>query len=145
MKFKVCPICKTAKSLENYGKYFSKERQKYRIQNYCNDCQKPEKKKRSKESFETHKEERLQYAKDYRKKNKVAVNKKRKVFQKKYVEVLKDCYVAENLAKRWKVKSKDIRAIPGLIEASRANILLKRTIKKLQDVKQDRRPKRKII
>jgi hypothetical protein len=129
-EIKICPICKIGKSFDNYGTYFCKPRNKFRLNNYCNDCQGPEMSRRAKEFYQKNKEAKLQYARDYRKKNKEVVNKRRKHFKKGYVEVLKDCYVVEYLAKRWKVKAKDIRAIPGLIEASRANILLKRTIKK---------------
>lgn len=36
--YKICPICKIKKSIEEFDKYFSKERKKYRIGNYCKLC-----------------------------------------------------------------------------------------------------------
>jgi hypothetical protein len=132
-EFKNCPICDTLKPIEDFGKYFSKERGKYRIQNYCKDCQKVEKTRRSKEYYENNKEKRLAYCKQYRDKNKKVINKKRKKFKEKYTKELKDCYVVEQITRRLKMNSKDVREYPGLIEAYRANILLKRTIKEVKN------------
>jgi hypothetical protein len=60
------------------------------------------------------------------------IEEKKKIkteYNKGYREELQDCYVAGQLARRWGVKSKDIMAIPGLVEAYKAKILLIRTIR----------------
>jgi hypothetical protein len=137
-KIKVCPICKMPKQLRFYSFYFSKARNKYRPQNYCNDCQVWEKAKRSADYFRKHRKQRLQYAKDYRAdpKNK---NKRKKLevyFKKKYRYELQDCYIADYLAQKINVSAKDIRAHPKLIEDYRALLFLKRAIKQKKNEKQ---------
>jgi len=134
---KVCPICKTEKDLSNFGKYFSKERQKYRVQNYCKSCEKSEKKRRSAEYYEANKEARLQYAKDYR--ANPANDEKRAVlakkFKTKYREELQDCYVRDRLTQDDNIPNYVSKSIPEIVEAKRISIKIKRKIKTLKNGK----------
>lgn len=139
MKTKVCPICKIEKSVnKDFGKYFSKDRGKYRVQNYCNECQIPEKKRRSSEYYLKNKNARKKYAKDYRRDpaNKSKRIKLEQKFRKQYREELQDCYVAYSIGKKAGVSAKDVRKVPGLIEAERNRLKLFRTIKKIKREKQ---------
>lgn len=134
---KVCPICKTEKDLSNFGKYFSKERQKYRVQNYCKSCEKSEKKRRSAEYYEANKEARKQYQKEHRanpnnKKKLKAVSQKFKI---KYREELQDCYVRDRLTQDNKIPNYVSRELPEIVEAKRLQIKIKRKIKSLQNGK----------
>lgn len=137
LKIKVCPICKMPVQLRFYSFYFSKSRNRYRPQNYCNDCQKWINKKRAADYFQKHKQERLQYAKDYRANadNKEKLKKISAFFKVKYREELQDCYVADLLAKRMKVSAKDVREHPFLLDIYKAYLKLKRTIKQKEHEK----------
>ena len=129
MKTKTCPICKIEKPVSEYHSYFSKARQKNRIGNYCKPCARKESKPRAKKNFEENKEKRLQYAKDYRKKNPHKVKKLSAYFSKKYREELKECYVAEFAAKSLKCSTKEIHNNPDLLQAYKSNMKLKRKIR----------------
>jgi hypothetical protein len=132
LKVKTCPLCGFEKLVSEFDVYFSKPRKKYRLQNYCKLCQPAEKTKRSADYYLRHKEERLQYTKAYRAdpKNKDKRKKLETHFKKKYRAELQDCYVADQLARKWKVSAKDIRAVPGLIDAYRMKVKLHREIQK---------------
>jgi len=132
---KRCPKCEEIKSVDEYHQYFSKSRKKWRIGNYCKPCARKDSKKRVKIYFEENKEERLRYARDYRKKNPKKVKKLSAYFTKKYREELQDCYVAEFAAKSLKCSTKEIHDNPELLEAYRTNMKIKRKIKKLKDGK----------
>lgn len=129
MNTKTCPICQVEKSVDEFYKYFSKSRNKHRISNYCKECGRKNSKVRVKKYFEENKEERLQYAKDYRKANPEKMKKQSAYFNKKYREELKDCYVAEFAAKSLKCSTKEIHENPELLKAYRTNMLLKRKIR----------------
>lgn len=142
---KTCPICKIRKRNNQFDKYFSKERGKYRLQNYCKTCQPAEKTKRSKEYYQRYSEERKEYVRKYRAdpKNKTKLKKMSYKFKKKYRKELQACYVADLIGQKWGITSAEVRAIPGLIEAYRTNIKLKRKI--WNHEKQTARPKKSPI
>lgn len=142
MTTKTCPICKTAKSVEDFNQYYSKERQKFRCQNYCKLCEKVEKKRRSVEYFQRHKEKRLQYAKDYRAdpKNTDKLKIISQKFKVKYREVLKDCYVRDTLVQRVGFSNADLHLHPEIVEAKRTQLLINRKIKSITNgTEQNRR------
>jgi aminopeptidase N len=134
---KICPICKENKPLSEYDHYFSKERNKLRPQNYCKVCQVLEKRKRSAAYFQKNKEQRLNYAKQYRKnpENKEKLNVLRQKFKKKYREILKDCYVKDLLKQRGKVTEVHLKELPEIIETKRLQIKIKRKLKEIRDGK----------
>jgi hypothetical protein len=134
---KVCPLCKIEKDLTNFGKYFSKERQKYRIQNYCKSCEKEEKKKRSAIYYQENKEERKQYQKQHRAnpKNKEKLKAVSQKLKKKYREELKDCYVRDRLTQDNKIPNYVSRELPEIVEAKRLQIKIKRKLKSLNNGK----------
>lgn len=136
-KFKCCPICKESKPLSDYDFYFSKQRNKYRPQNYCKACQPAEKKKRSADYFQKNKKARLQYAKNYRANpaNKEKRKKLEKYFKKKYRDELQDCYVADQLSQKLNISVKEIRETCGLIDAYRAKLKLIRKLKQIKSEK----------
>ena len=129
MQTKTCPICKIPKSTDEFNSYFSKARNKRRIQNYCKPCEKVEKKKRSVDYYQKNKEEKKAYAKDYRANNKDKIKKLSAHFTKKYRIELQDCYVAEFAAKSLKCSTQEIHDNPELLQAYRNNMLLKRKIR----------------
>jgi hypothetical protein len=134
---KTCPLCKETKPLDGFDTYYSKERNKVRQQNYCKDCSPAEKTKRSKDYYNRKGEKVRAYQKKYRSQNKALIAPKRAAFRKKYTRELKDCYVAYSLAKKAGVKSKDVREVPGLIEAERLRLQLVRTLKNKRNEKQN--------
>lgn len=134
---KVCPICKTEKDLSNFGKYFSKERQKHRVQNYCKSCEKSEKKRRSAEYYEANKEARKQYQKEHRANpnNKEKLKAISQKFKIKYREELQDCYVRGRLTQDNKIPNYVSRGLPEIVEAKRLQIKIKRKLKSLNNGK----------
>jgi hypothetical protein len=128
---KTCPICKIEKSVDGFNKYYSKERQKYRCQNYCKACEKVEKTRRSAEYFQKHKEKRLQYAKDYRAdpNNADKLKTVSKKFKVKYREVLKGCYVRDQLVQRAGFSNAELHKHPEIVTAKRTQLLINRKIK----------------
>ena len=134
---KVCPLCKVEKDLSNYGKYFSKERQKYRVQNYCKSCEKSEKKRRLADYYEANKEARKQYQKEHRANpnNKEKLKAVSQKFKIKYREELQDCYVRDRLTQDNKIPNYVSRELPEIVEAKRLQIKIKRKIKSIQNGK----------
>jgi DNA polymerase II small subunit/DNA polymerase delta subunit B len=126
---KKCPICKEVKPHDQYHSYWSKERKTTRIGNYCKPCARENSRKRAKEYFEEHKDERLQYAKEYRKKNKDKIRVQRRKFEVKYRKELQDCYAAEMCSKMLKCTIAEVREHPEILEAWKANVKLKRKIR----------------
>jgi hypothetical protein len=123
--FKVCPICKEKKHLDEYDKYFSKERKKYRVQNYCKICLKVEANKRAKAYYQNHKEKILHYQNVERKEWKT----EKEIQHRKQ---LTDRYVLVKLKQTTKgISNKTLRQLPELIEAKRTKILLSRIKKQL--------------
>lgn len=136
LKMKRCPICKVDKDLNEYDHYFSKDRNKYRPQNYCRECSKKEKTRRSADYFRENKQERLDYAKKYRDENKDLILPKKRAFQKKYREELHPIYVIESIRRYTGLDAKVLRSEPELLEAKKASLTLKRKIKSIKNEKQ---------
>ena len=126
---KTCPICDTEKTIDEFHSYYSKERQKIRVGNYCKPCARENSKPRAQKHFIENREEKLKYAKEYRKKNPEKIKKLSAKFTKKYREELKECYVAEFAAKSLKCSTKEIHENPELLKAYRNNMKLKREIR----------------
>jgi hypothetical protein len=131
MTVKTCPICKASKPISEFNQYFSKERQKFRCQNYCKVCERTEKKRRSAEYFEKNKAERLEYAKQYRADpaNKDKLRLVSQKFKIKYRQELKDCYVRDQLVQRVGFANADLHEHPEIVEAKRTQLLINRKIK----------------
>lgn len=129
MTTKKCPICNQIKSTDEFYKYFSKERNKYRVSNYCITCGRSNSKVRVKKYYHENHEQRLKYHEEYRKNNKDKIKKLSAHFTKKYREELQDCYVAEFAAKSLKCSTKEIHDNPELLQAYKKNMELKRKIR----------------
>lgn len=129
MTHKLCPICKEEKPVSEYYQYYSSSRKKYRYSNYCKPCGKRESKGRALKHYADNREEKKEYARQYRANpdNKEKLAEVRKEFKNKYREQLQDCYVREQLA------------IPNppkeLIEAKRLELKIKRKLKSIQNGK----------
>jgi hypothetical protein len=129
MESKVCPICKIEKPIEDYHRYFSKSRQKYRLGNYCIPCAQKNANQRAKEHYKKNKVKILNYQnterKDWKKNN-----------DKEQRDRLSDRYVLNKLKQTLKGESnKNMRSTPEIIEAKRTKILTSRIIKKLKNGK----------
>lgn len=127
---KVCPLCNVEKPFEDYHKYFSKARNKYRIGNYCKPCSNKDSNKRAKQWYQENKEKVLHYQnverKDWR------INR-----EKEHREQLTDRYVLVKLKQTLNGESnKDMRGSPEMIDAKRTKILTSRIIKKLKNGKE---------
>lgn len=127
--YKICPICKIKKSIEEFNKYFSKERKKYRIGNYCKLCARTNANERAKKYYQDHKEKVLHYQNVERKDWKLKRDKRHR-------EELTDRYVLVKLKQTLKGESnKNMRLFPEMIEAKRTKILTSRITKKLKNGK----------
>lgn len=144
LKEKRCPLCDKVKPVKMFGSYYSKSRGKYRIQNYCKDCEKPEKNRRSAEYYERNKEKVKAYARSYRRNPKYIPRRKKLEarFKVKYRQELKDCYVADAIAQKIGVSATEVRKVPGLIEVERTRIQLIRKIRSKNNEKQTGRSKK---
>lgn len=127
--YKICPICKIKKSIEEFDKYFSKERKKYRIGNYCKLCARTNANERAKKYYQENKEKVLHYQNVERKDWKLKRDKRHR-------EELTDRYVLVKLKQTLKGESnKNMRLFPEMIEAKRTKILTSRITKKLKNGK----------
>lgn len=127
--YKICPICKIKKSIEEFDKYFSKERKKYRIGNYCKLCARTNANERAKKYYQENKEKVLHYQNVERKDWKLKRDKRHR-------EELTDRYVLGKLKQTLKGESnKNMRLFPEMIEAKRTKILTSRITKKLKNGK----------
>lgn len=135
---KVCPICGKRKPVADYHVYFSKQRNKHRIGNYCKPCARMNSNERAAEYFRTHKDQKLQYARDYRAnpKNKEKLQKLSSRFKVKYREELQDCYVRDLLNQRCGIPNYVSKELPEIVEAKRLQIKIKRKIKSLKNGKE---------
>lgn len=129
IKTKKCPVCGETKSIDQFYNYFSKERNKTRISNYCKPCSNEKARASLKKSYYHKRDERLKYAREYRKNNPEKIKALSAKFKKQYIERLHDCYVAQQAAKSLKCTIKEVREIPDLLQAYKNNIKLKRIIK----------------
>ena len=134
---KKCPICNKEKTLDNYYSYYSKQRNKYRVSNYCKPCARENSKPRAKKYFENNREEKLQYAKDYRAdpNNKKKLEVLRKRFKKKYSRELKDCYLRDQLKRKHGIENELLHENPEIVEVYKNQLLIKRKLKQLKDGK----------
>lgn len=135
MKFKICPICKHLKSIDEYHSYYSKERQKYRIGNYCKLCARENSNTRAKIHYQKNKERKKQYAKDYRSKeeNKEKLSILSRKFKIKYREELQDCYVRDRLNQDNNIPVRVSTSIPEIVETKRLQIKIRRKLKSLKN------------
>lgn len=128
---KICPICKLKKPIEDFDKYFSKPRNKFRIQNYCKECQKPNAKKRAKEYYQKNIEERKQYARNYRANpnNREKLRKIKRYFHRKDRAEMKDYQIRAEMVQRLKFKNKDLLENPELVQVYKSRKILRKTLK----------------
>ena len=132
---KTCPICKKEKPLEEYHQYFSKERQKYRIANYCKVCSRLVSKKNATKNYYENKLKKLEYAKKYREENKEWIKAKRPYYKKKQIEECQNCYIRELLVSKNKIQKDFITENPEILETKRLMLKIKRKIKKPKPLK----------
>lgn len=137
LKKKICPICKEEKNISEFPSYFSKQRNKIRIGNYCKPCGRKSSTIIAKQHYQDNKAQKLQYAKDYRANpdNKEKLLNLSRSFKKKYIEELQDCYVRELLATRNGIPTEVSKEIPEIVEIKRLQIKIKRKIKTLKNGK----------
>lgn len=131
MMTKICPICNIEKSTSDFPSYFSKERQKYRIVNYCKPCGRNEAKPRAMKNYQENIVVRKRYAKEYRANtnNKDKIKKLSKKFKVKYREELKPCYLRDQLKQRHGFDNKSLHENPEIVEAYRLQLSIKRKLK----------------
>jgi hypothetical protein len=142
IKEKVCPLCQIKKPVSEFGKYFSSQRGKERLQNYCKACEPKEKTKRSKEYYGRKSDKVKSYQQKYRLENKELIRPKKRAFNKKYRQEIHDLYVIDQIRQTTGLTASDIRQHPDLIEAERLRIKINRTIKTKQNEKQTKRSKK---
>lgn len=135
MKSKICPICKVEKPVEEYHKYFSKERQKYRVANYCKVCSREVSNKNAKKNYNENKPKKLEYAKKYREENKERIKAKRPYYKKKQIEECQNCYIRELLITKNNVQKGLTYEKPEILETKRLSLKIKRKIKNLKNGK----------
>lgn len=132
---KICPICKSKKSVEDFGKYKCHSRNTLRVQNYCKECEKPKKNLLSKKYYEKKGAKVRKYQQKYRKDNKEMIRPKKRKFNAKYRKELHTLYVIDRIRQSTGLTANEIRQAPELIEAERLRIKLNRTIKTKKDEK----------
>lgn len=130
---KTCPVCKLEKPFEEYYTYFSKSRQKHRISNYCKECSRETSKERALKGYYKNRTKRLDYAKEYRIKNKEKIKSKQSFYKKKKVDELQNCYLRELLQKRNKVSKEMIELNPEILETKRLLLKINRKLKTLKN------------
>jgi transketolase len=128
-----CPKCKGYKTREEFGKTMGHNE----VRAYCLPCEinrvyewrknNPEKVKASHKRYrENHKEYRTEYTRKWQKKNPEKQKEMSKIYNRKMVDRLKNCYLIQNM------KYQGIFISPETIELKRQQITLKRNLKKLR-------------
>lgn len=135
MTSKTCPKCKEVKRVDEFYSYFSTKRQRIMISNYCQECSKEVSGMAAKISYIKNKQEKLFYAKNYRKENKDKIIADRKRFKKRQVSELQDCYIRELLIKKNRISPDFVEKNPEIIETKRLQLRLKRKLKEVQNGK----------
>lgn len=135
MTSKICPKCKKEKQIGEFYSYFSTKRQRIRINNYCKECSKKVSGMAAKISYTANKDEKLLYAKNYRKENKDKIIADRKCFKKRQVSKLQNCYIRELLIKKNRISPDFVEKNPEIIETKRLQLRLKRKLKEVQNGK----------
>lgn len=135
---KTCPICGISKPIDEYHVYFSKQRQKHRIGNYCKLCARKNSNDRALIYYQTNKEEKKQYGRDFRAnpKNKEKLKTQSQRFKVKYREELQPCYVRDRLVQEHGFNNSDLHEHPEIVEVFKNQIKLKRKLKSLQNGKE---------
>ncbi len=133
MDSKICPVCKENKHISHFNSYFSKERNKYRISNYCKPCGRIKANIRAKEDYINNKDKKLKYAKEYRSNNKDSIRVKKQVFKNGYVKELHDLYIIDLLRSKNGISTKEARENPEIIELKRNLLMLKRKVNEKQN------------
>lgn len=135
MENKTCPRCKENKLVSEYHVYFSRERGKNRIANYCKPCAKIVSCKNAKKNYQENKDKKLEYAKEYRKKNACRIKKQRPIYKKKQIEELQNCYVRELLTTKNGVDPNFIQDNPEILQTKRIQLKIKRKLKSFKNGK----------
>ena len=130
---KRCPKCDTVKEDDEYHKYFSKDRNKYRTSNYCKPCSRLVSNINAKKNYKENKVEKLEYAKEYRAANQEKIKAIRPKYRKRQINELQNCYVRELLISKSKFSPEFIKDNPEVLETKRLQIKLKRKIKTKQN------------
>lgn len=128
---KKCPKCNKKKLADDFDKYFSKSRNKFRLQSYCKECSPAEKRKRSSEYYQQHRKERIAYAKEYASRTENIEKYKRQKLESKRRSryCLADSYVRDLMVQKYKFSNKELIEDPELVELYRKNIRIKRLLK----------------
>lgn len=134
METKKCPKCGFDLDVVFFHTYFSKSRNKYRIANYCKSCSNKVSNVNAKKNYKENRKKKLEYAANYRQKNKVEISRKRNFYRRKHRANLQDCYVRELLVDKHNFSIEMLNENPELVENRRLIIRIKR---KLKTIKKD--------
>lgn len=128
---KKCPKCKQSKPADDFDIYFSKSRQKFRLQSYCKGCSPAEKRKRSSDYYQKHRKERIAYAKEYSNRTEnIEKDRRQKLESKrKRRDRLADSYVRDLMVQKYKFSNQELIEDPELVELYRKTIMIKRLLK----------------
>lgn len=135
MKTKICPKCKVEKSVNDFHKYFSKERQKYRVGNYCKPCSNKDSNIRAKKHYQENREQKIKYAAEYFEKNydrQLFLQRKAKARRRKNLELI---YIRHLMTQKKKFRMTDLHQNPDLVELYKNRLLFERTLKKIRNGK----------
>lgn len=132
---KRCPDCGIEKELFEYDHYFDKTRNKLRPQAACKTCYPERNRKNALRYYALNQETEKLKRKEYRKNNADKIKADRPKYKKRQIEKLQNWYVKELLITRNNVSKELIEEVPEIIEAKRASLKLKRTIKSKKNEK----------
>lgn len=133
MERKKCPICKLELDVGCFHTYFSKQRKKYRVANYCKECSKKSSNIRAKKYYKENRKKKLDYAANYREINKDKIKKNRNFYRRKHRANLQDCYVRELLVDKHNFSLEMLNENPELVENRRLIIKIKRKLKTIKE------------
>lgn len=136
---KTCPICKVSRPIYEYDLQFSNKRNKHRLGAYCILCARKEAKKRALTHYKEHKEEKKQYARDFRanQNNKEKIQTESKKYKAKYRENLQDCYLRDKLVTKYGFNRNYLNEHPEIVEMYRVKVKISRTLKSVKDSTND--------
>ena len=128
MESKQCYSCKVNQPIDNFSRFFQKQRNKFRYSSHCKECARIN----SKKHYHNNRESKLIYMSGWRNANPEIVEKHRNFYKKKYVAECKEFYL-KMLLQRNRISIDVINDNPEILQTKKLSLMIKRKLKSLKN------------
>lgn len=125
METKICTCCKKNKLLSEYN-----VKKNGYILTFCKLCQREKVRIAGRSHYSRNKKAKAEYYINYKKT--ATFSEKKRIYKREISKNLSDTIVVNWLSKKLKTNAKEIRSIPGLIEAERTRLKLHRKLAEIR-------------